>query len=260
MKERIITATLALLLFIPLVIYGKWPFTILVYIMATIGLIELLRIKSSIKLIPLGISLLFLWVLLNPIFEINLKTISFTKIDLLIGYIMVLLLYTVLTKNRFTFDDASFMLLGTAYVGMGFYFLISARSLGLNYVLFILFVIWATDSAAYFTGYAFGKRKLWPKISPKKTIEGAIGGVIIASIVGALFHMIYPFEQSVVTIIIISVFISIIGQIGDLVASAIKRHYEVKDFGHMMPGHGGILDRMDSLIFVLPFLYIIQFI
>lgn len=254
MKERIITAILALLLFIPLVLYGKWPFTILVYAIATIGLIELLRIKTSIKLLPIAISLMFLWILLSPTFQVNLK------IDLLIVYIMLLLLYTVLTKNNFTFDDASFMLLGTLYVGLGFYFLIVARSLGLNYVLFILFIIWATDTAAYFIGSAFGQKKLWPEISPKKTIAGAIGGTIIASVVGIMFYIIHPFEQPFATIIIISIFISVIGQIGDLVASALKRHYQVKDFGQIMPGHGGIIDRMDSLLFVLPFLYIIQFI
>lgn len=260
MKTRIITAGLALLIFVPVVLYGGWPFTILIYFMATIGLVELLRMRDSITSMPKVFSLLLLWFLLSPNMEINLNQISFSKIDILIVYVMVILLYTVVTKNNFTFDDAGFILLASIYVGVGFYFLIVTRSLGINYVLFVLFTIWATDTGAYFIGNAFGHKKLWPEISPKKTIEGALGGVISASIVGIIFHMIIPFEHSLLTIIIITVFISVIGQIGDLVASAFKRHYEIKDSGHIMPGHGGILDRMDSLIFVLPFLYIIQFI
>ncbi len=259
MKQRIFTAIIALLIFLPLLLYGQWPFTVLVYGMATIGLIELLRMRIGYKLLPIILSLTCLWLLLSPI--VNLDEIAlFTKLDLLIGYIMLLLLYTVLTKNSFTFDDASFVLLATFYIGLGFYFLIEARSLGLNYILYILLVIWATDTFAYFSGIAFGKNKLWPEISPKKTIEGAIGGVLCAGIIGVIFHLLFPFDHSLITMIMITIMISIVGQLGDLVASALKRHYDVKDSGKILPGHGGIIDRFDSLLFVLPFLALIQFI
>src|SRR5690625_1497151 len=106
----------------------------------------------------------------------------------------------------------------------------------------------------------FGKRKLWPEISPNKTIAGALGGVLSACLVGLSFQLFYPFEHSLIIILIITILVSIVGQIGDLIASAYKRHYEVKDSGNLLPGHGGILDRMDSLLFVLPFLYVIDFI
>lgn len=132
--------------------------------------------------------------------------------------------------------------------------------MGLNYILFILFIIWATDTGAYFLGSALGKKKLWPKISPNKTIEGALGGIVLASIVGVIFQLIYPFNMSMLTIIIVSIVISVVGQIGDLTASAYKRHFGVKDSGQILPGHGGILDRLDSLLFVLPLMYIIHFI
>lgn len=259
MKQRIVTAIIAMLIFLPLLLYGQWPFILLVYVMASIGLIELLRMRKRVKQLPIVLSLICLWILLSPILTQE-ELALFTKLDLLIGYIMLLLLYTVLTKNRFTFDDASFVLLATFYIGLGFYFLIEARSLGLNYILYILLVIWATDTAAYFCGNAFGKNKLWPEISPKKTIEGALGGVVCASIIGVIYHLIYPFDYSLITVIIITMLISIVGQLGDLVASALKRHYDVKDSGQILPGHGGIIDRMDSLLFVLPFLALIQFI
>src|SRR5699024_555454 len=130
---------------------------------------------------------------------------------------------------------------------------------GLNYFLFILFIVWATDSGAYFVGKSLGKRKLWPAISPNKTVGGALGGIFLALIVGVLFHLIYPFDYSIGYIIMISFIISIVGQMGDLVASAIKRHFDIKDFGKIFPGHGGVLDRVDSLLFVFIVLHLIQF-
>src|SRR5690625_4754030 len=133
------------------------------------------------------------------------------------------------------------------------------RLTGLNYFLFILFLVWATDSGAYFIGKSLGKRKLWPAISPNKTIGGAIGGIVFALFVGVCFQLIYPFEFSMGYVIFITITISIVGQLGDLVASAIKRHYDIKDFGKLFPGHGGVLDRVDSLLFVFIVLHLIQF-
>lgn len=261
MKQRIITAILALIIFIPLVLYGHWPFILFVYILATIGLRELLQMGEKGKDLFLNIvSNLALWVILLPLDTFKLFTVNVTKIEIIIVFVILLLFYTVVTKNKFNFTDAGFVLLATIYVGIGFYFLIVARLDGLNYVLFVLFAIWATDTGAYFVGSALGKKKLWPEISPNKTIEGAIGGIISAVIVGLVYYFVYPFEQSVLYIIIIIISISVVGQIGDLAASAYKRNYQVKDSGKLLPGHGGILDRMDSLIFVLPFLYVLQFI
>lgn len=261
MKQRILTAILALIIFVPFVLYGSWPFILFVYLLASIGLRELLLMGEKANNIFLSIiSYLTLWVILLPFNSFKLFTIEFTKIEVIIIFVMLLLFYTVLTKNKFNFTDAGFVLLSTIYVGIGFYFLILTRIEGLNFVLFTLFSIWATDTGAYFVGRSLGKRKLWPEISPNKTIEGAIGGILSAVIVGLIFYFVYPFEQTVFYIIIVIISISAIGQIGDLAASAYKRHYHVKDSGKLLPGHGGILDRMDSLIFVLPFLYVLQFI
>lgn len=261
MKQRILTAIVALIIFVPFVIYGNWPFVLFAYVLATIGLMELLDMhKIQRYSLSSLLGFIFLWVILLPFSEFNISTFTFSKVEVIILFMMVLLSITVLKKNKFTFDHAAFIFLSTIYVGAGFYLLVLARMNGLNYVLFTLFIIWATDTGAYFVGNAFGKRKLWPEISPNKTVEGAIGGVIIACIVGIVFQLFNPFEHSMLVIIFITVFVSIVGQIGDLVASAYKRHYKVKDSGRLLPGHGGILDRMDSLIFVLPLLYILQFI
>lgn len=263
MKQRIVTAIVAMTIFIPFVLYGKWPFTLLIYFLATIGLMELLRMNRQFKemgLFPSILATFFTWVLLLPESDSILSNFWYSKTEVVILFSMILLAYTVLSKNKFTFDHASFILFTTIYISMGFYFLNQTRAEGLNYILFVLFLIWATDTGAYFSGRAFGKKKLWPVISPNKTIEGAIGGIVSAVIVGIVFHLIHPFQFSMSTVVVVTILISIVGQIGDLVASAYKRHYEVKDSGNLLPGHGGILDRLDSLLFVVPFLYLINFI
>lgn len=261
MKQRFLTAIVALLILVPLIIYGNWPFIVFAYLFAIIALFELIRMYKFEKGTGLiFISFLFLSLLVYPADNIHLFTLDLTHVDILITYLIVLLTITVVSKNRFTFDHASFLFFATTYIGFAFYLLIETRMMGLNYLLFILFVIWATDSGAYFVGKTFGKRKLWPEISPNKTVGGAIGGIVMALIVGMLFQIIYPFQHSWTNIIFVTFTISIVGQVGDLVASAIKRHYHVKDSGKLFPGHGGILDRLDSLLFVLIVLHIIQFV
>src|SRR5699024_306339 len=142
--------------------------------------------------------------------------------DIFLVYLIILLAFTVLAKNKFNFDDAGFVLIATAYIGISFQALIDTRMAGLDYLLFILFIIWATDSGAYFVGKYFGKRKLWPEISPNKTIGGALGGILFALVTGSIFHLVSPLDYSFVSIVGITVLISVVGQIGDLVASAMK--------------------------------------
>ncbi|WP_017753790.1 phosphatidate cytidylyltransferase [Calidifontibacillus oryziterrae] len=262
MKTRIITAVFAIAIFLPLVIIGNTPFIILVYLLGTIAFRELLRMKRIKSLsIPGIIGFVFLWVLLIPqslVIE-NIGT-NFSKIEAALIVVMLLLSYTVISKNKFSFDDAGFMILSTLYVGVGFYYLIETRMIGLTYVFYALFVIWATDSGAYFVGRAFGKRKLWPEISPNKTIAGFVGGIFSALLVGCVFQLISPIHDSTFFLLAVTVVTSVFGQMGDLVESALKRHFIVKDSGHILPGHGGILDRFDSLLFVLPILHFLQLI
>lgn len=132
---------------------------------------------------------------------------------------------------------------------------------GVIYIVLILCGAWIADSGAYFTGTFCGKHKLCPEISPKKTIEGFIGGVITNGIFMIVFNLVYiKFFAEGCTVNYISSFFlglicALIGTVGDLSASLIKRHYNVKDFGKLMPGHGGFMDRFDSVLFVAPFMY-----
>lgn len=261
MKQRILTAVIALLILVPLIIYGKWPFIVISIVFACVGLYELMRMynRNNGTIYEL-VAFLFLIGLVYPKQEATLFSWTLTTYDFILLFLVVLLGIMVLSKNAFSFDQVSFMFFATVYVGTAFHVLIETRMLGLNYLFFILFIIWATDSGAYFVGKFVGKRKLWPAISPNKTIGGALGGLILAVIIGSIFHIVYPFSLPFYSIILISLVISVVGQLGDLVASAMKRHYQIKDFGKLFPGHGGILDRLDSLLFVLIVLSIIQFI
>lgn len=264
MKQRIITGVIAGALFIGMIIFGGIPFSLMVALLAVIAMMELLRMKNINYYSLMGIlSLLLVVVIVVPNDWLQIDVLStLTRIDLLLIFIVIFLALTVFTKNSVTFDDVGFVILASFYAGFGFHFLIETRLLeqGLTLVIFILLLIWSTDTGAYFAGRSFGKRKLWPEISPKKTIEGAIGGLLSALVVGLLYNIFIPIFDSSLKVIIMIIVISLIGQLGDLVESALKRHYSVKDSGTILPGHGGILDRFDSLIFVMPVLYLFQFI
>ncbi|PEQ93802.1 phosphatidate cytidylyltransferase [Bacillus sp. AFS006103] len=258
MKQRIITAVIAAALFLPIVYFGGLPMVILTYFLATIGLYELLKMKKLPIFSVHGVlALLFLWVLLFPAkYHHILASFYYSKIEICIALILLLLTLTVITKNQYTFEDVSFSILSAIYVGIGFYFFFETRQDGgLVYILYSLFIMWATDSGAYFIGKALGKTKLWPEISPNKTVEGSIGGVVCAVVIAVLFVLFSNINVGLISLMGITVVLSIFGQIGDLVESAFKRHFNVKDSGKILPGHGGILDRFDSLLFVWPLLH-----
>ncbi|MGN0474628.1 MAG: phosphatidate cytidylyltransferase, partial [Acutalibacteraceae bacterium] len=138
---------------------------------------------------------------------------------------------------------------------------------GIALVIYCLILSWVADGGAYFVGRAFGRHKLAPVISPKKTIEGAVGGFVIAMIISLASAYIYAdvlnyaeAELNMVNVAIISAICILMSMFGDLSFSAIKRQYNVKDFGNLLPGHGGVLDRFDSVLFVCPTFYLLSFI
>ena len=147
--------------------------------------------------------------------------------------------------------------LGIIYIAFPISHLILIRNmeLGRLWLLFIVCIIAANDTFAYYVGRGFGKHKLSPVISPKKTVEGALGGLIGGVAVALVFNQMFLTHISPKEISILAVFIGILGQLSDLFESLIKRSVGVKDSGGILPGHGGMLDRIDSLIFPSPFLY-----
>lgn len=134
---------------------------------------------------------------------------------------------------------------------------------GVFLLVYMLFCAWLGDSGAFFVGTFFGKHKLCPDISPKKTVEGMIGGVATVGVAVTIQCLVYNLllpstvKMNYAVIIPVGIVASVLGVLGDLSASVIKRQYNVKDFGNVMPGHGGILDRFDSVLFVAPFIYVL---
>lgn len=173
--------------------------------------------------------------------------------------VVLLLLHTVIRKQRFTFDDAGVLTLAMLYIGMGFHYFVAARGINFQTLLYGMLIVWITDSGAYLIGRKIGKNKLAPKISPNKTWEGSIGGTIAAVVILAIYCNFVPVGTGagLIALIFITLILSIFGQFGDLIESSLKRYYGVKDSGKILPGHGGILDRFDSMLIVMPMLHLL---
>lgn len=258
MKQRVITAVVALIIFIPIIVKGGIWVDIAAFALGLVALSEVLIMRKKLLVSPeafiSGIGILLViapqgwWAdlphFLDPWYIVYL-------------FVLLLLLRTVVSKNRFSFDDAGMITLSMLYIGIGFHFFIAARAVSLVALLYALFIVWTTDSGAYMIGRKLGKHKLAPHISPNKTWEGSIGGSLVATIVGSVFWYFFPIgHYSLVVMIILTLIFSVVGQFGDLVESALKRYYGVKDSGKILPGHGGILDRFDSLLLVLPVIHL----
>ena len=181
--------------------------------------------------------------------------------------LVVLFAELVLSKGKKTVTDIAVTMLGICYIPLMLIYLSLVRDMELDHGLngkiliwFVLIASWGSDIFAYFIGRHFGKHKL-TAVSPNKTVEGAVAGVVGAILLGILFailcNTIWGVGINYLLIGIIMAVLSIVGQIGDLAASSIKRYCEIKDFSELIPGHGGMLDRIDSIIFVLPFAYIL---
>lgn len=168
---------------------------------------------------------------------------------------LITLLLRYLFGGNVKLEDISITILGVLYVSFNLHHITRIALVDNQFYIWYVFLIaWGTDTCAYFVGYLFGKRKLWEEISPKKTIEGAIGGVIGCTILTTLYAYILR-PEFIYYAIILGVLGSVISQLGDLTASKIKRSVDIKDYGNIMPGHGGVLDRFDSIIFTAPLVY-----
>lgn len=177
-------------------------------------------------------------------------TIQFIKIP----YLIVLATIILITLNQENLvKKIGSILFGVLYITTPFYLSLDFLDRGSIFIWFFAFFM-VNDTFAYLTGVKFGKNKLAPKISPKKTIEGFVGGFVFSILLGVLLYYYYP--QNDFNWVVIALISSVFGTIGDLVESKLKREAHVKDSGTIIPGHGGFLDRLDSFIFALPFIYL----
>ena len=267
MKTRLLSAFLGILLFIPIIVFSH---TILLSIVsalfAALAIVELFRCMGALKkYLYLTVSLLFaaaLPLLVGILFE---DLASYIGIIAMIAcaYVTVMFSLLVFGMGKEPFSKMAQIVIGVLYVTLGFTALAVLRRLenGL-YVFLMPFVIaWLTDSMAYFSGVFFGKHKLCPTISPKKTVEGALGGLSLGTGLCVLIAFVLDkcglVSPNYLFLAFSCLVLSFLSQLGDLFASLIKREYGVKDFGNLMPGHGGVLDRFDSVIFLTPIVALI---
>jgi phosphatidate cytidylyltransferase len=176
----------------------------------------------------------------------------------LAAFMLIFAGYICLSRQKVVpFERVSTLFFGVFYVALLFSFLLLLRGRpdGVALIFFLLFVTWAGDTGAYLTGRTLGRHLLCPRVSPAKTIEGSCGGLMFSITVALVCQITFLKHFSVMHCLIMAAGINVLNQIGDLSESAIKRSCNVKDSGKILPGHGGILDRIDSLLFAAPFLY-----
>lgn len=170
--------------------------------------------------------------------------------------IFLIFIYELFSRSEQPFHNLAFIVLGMIYIGFPFALLnfvaIAKGSYYPNIVFGLLLITWCSDTAAYLVGSTFGKRLLFPRISPKKTWEGSLGGAFITLLFAVAISRIIP-ELSLVSWLVLAVIVITFGGFGDLIESMLKRSFQIKDSGRLLPGHGGILDRFDAFIFMLPF-------
>ena len=253
MKKRILSAIIMLLICIPIIYFGDKSFRIGIAVVSMLALREMIDLKKSHHKIPKLVELISYLALLfivlaeyegySILFGITYKGIAI----LLLSILSLCLFYK---KEEYTATDA-LVLIGTILLlGTAFNTMILVRNLGLWDFCSLILIFILTDTFALFCGMAFGKHKLIPHVSPNKTWEGSIGGTLIATIgVSVFYHyLISPVTWKKLLGILI---LSVIGQIGDLIFSKIKRENNIKDFSNLIPGHGGVLDRLDSTITIM---------
>ncbi|MFA5459488.1 MAG: phosphatidate cytidylyltransferase [Bacilli bacterium] len=256
MKQRVISAIVVLGLVLPIIFVGGNLFYLAVTILAVLALRELLAVRKRERDLPfimkvIAYLLLIMMVLNNYhnvefIYYIDYRLLSL----LLISLLLPLILYY--NDKIYNINDAFFLIAAIFFLGMAFNLLILIRNFSIYYFIFIFLLITITDTFAYITGYLIGQNKIAPKISPHKTWEGFIGGSVFGTIISTFFYYdIINSDINLMRLIPIIILLTVIGQMGDLVFSAIKRYYRKKDFSSLMPGHGGVLDRLDSTIFVI---------
>lgn len=255
MKQRVITALLALAVFLPVIIFADvFAFRIVLAIISIASALELLQCTGTLKKFLLSVPL----VAFSAFMPLSYMLEDGTRFAILIAFMLYCMTTMVLSNGSISAQDVGISFIGVFFCTFSYECMAMIRE-DFSWAFLLVFLsAWISDTFAYFVGKAFGKHKLIPKISPKKTVEGAIGGavsgVFVFTVFGIIFSSVTSYSVNLPVMAVIGVIAAIVSQIGDLIMSAIKRSYNMKDYGNIFPGHGGFLDRFDSTLTVAPLL------
>lgn len=275
MKQRIITGVFIVAVMLPIVLLSDYiVYPIAIGLCSLMAMFEMLRVlglerKWSVAVPTYVISALM------PVFAYDLflgenalyaESYILLCICIIFTYLLYIMGASVFSKGKLTISNAATVFMTLTYVVSSFTALSLIRYIKGGEVIFVLVFIaaWISDVGAYFVGSLIGKHKLIPEVSPKKTVEGAIGGIVVAIAAFMLYgwgvELFTDYEANYAILAISGGILAVISQIGDLVASLIKREHGIKDYSNILPGHGGIMDRFDSIIAVSTPLLAIVFI
>ena len=261
MLKRIITGVLAAAVLIPILIFSHTiVFPIAIAVVGVICLYEIFKCIGAEKRISLTVPA-YLAALVFPFLMRYMQSAVSVAIIAAISallYLIYVFIHIIWSHGNLAFSEALTQYTLTMYILVAMSSIIYVRDysdIGKYIYLLIFLGAWITDIFAYFTGVFFGKHKLIEDVSPKKTIEGSIGGIFFCAlsfvVLGIITEIFFERNANIVFLVICGIIISVISQVGDLIMSVIKRHYKIKDFGKIFPGHGGMLDRFDSILAVV---------
>lgn len=257
-KTRLLSGIVLVIAALVLIITGGDVLLISTLIISYIGMFELYRI-FHIEKEAVGI----IGYLVATVYYCNLKFAFLPDTMVFVLGVLILMMFAyVFTYPKYKTEQVLAAFFGVFYVAVMLSYVYQTRMIEAGaYIVWLVFLCsWGCDTCAYCVGMLIGKHKMSPKLSPKKSVEGAVGGVAGAALLTIIYGMIFKnamqIDQTHVWIMAgISAVGALISMVGDLTASAIKRNYEIKDYGKLIPGHGGILDRFDSVIFTAPIIY-----
>ena len=251
---------LLIIAIVTIVLGGNVLFATIIAI-SLIGMMELYRAiklnKTLLGIVGYAACIILDFIILFHIEQYNML--------LFITFLLLLMMIYVFSFPKYLAEEVSMVFFGFFYIAIMLSYVYKVRTLhGGELLVWLIFIgAWGSDTCAYCVGTLIGKHKILPILSPKKSLEGCIGGVIGAALLGLLYATV--FKNSIEGVLypqfayaLICGVSSVISQLGDLAASAIKRNHEIKDYGKLLPGHGGILDRFDSIIFVAPIVYFLE--
>ena len=256
MKKRVISSIVALLICVPLLIIGGFIFDVGVIIIGLLGIREFLHARQTKKELPMFINFIS-YIVFTLLVASGIRTNSLildVDFRVISALVMVFLIPVVLYHDRklYSVTDAFYLIGGIFFLGISFSLFIIYRNINILLLAYLFIITIITDTYAYIMGRLIGRRKLLEEISPNKTWEGMLSGTLLGTLLASVFYItVLNSQANIALIIFVTLFLSIIGQFGDLVFSAIKRYFGIKDFSNIIPGHGGILDRLDSIIFVM---------